>query len=96
MDWILEWSSRPEVECPKWVRWQGIHGDPGVTPPNSPMPEPSETCQRSLRHSEIIKSPLFSAKSIAIIIFTNFLSMLVGAGLGCLFLRWRMQDNYEM
>ena len=31
-----------QMTCPKWVRWQAMGGDPGVTPPNSPVPSSNQ------------------------------------------------------
>lgn len=77
VDWIWDWSSRPETLPPKNVRLRSGHiGSTLSTPPNSPEPERSSFHERERRNS------LFGFDVIFSLVFTNLITFFVGALLG--------------
>lgn len=73
-DWIYEWSSRPDQAPPK--DWKFKH-PLGMTKRKT----------YSIRTAKVGKNGLFSKEVIYTLFFTNFLSLLIGTGLGVLLTR---------
>ncbi|XP_014484981.1 PREDICTED: BCL2/adenovirus E1B 19 kDa protein-interacting protein 3 [Dinoponera quadriceps] len=73
-DWIYEWSSRPDQVPPK--DWKFKH----------PLGMGKRKTY-SIRTAKVGKNGLFSKEVIYTLFFTNFLSLLIGTGLGVLLTR---------
>ncbi|KAF7418788.1 hypothetical protein HZH68_001441 [Vespula germanica] len=69
MDWIYEWSSRPDQAPPK--DWKFKH-PLGMTKRKT----------YSIRTAKVGKNGLFSKEVLYTLILTNVLSLLIGTGLG--------------